>query len=336
MVGCGQIGRKRLRTIVRRDTLIVAADPLIERARELVATSQQNAFATADWRAAVTHPDVHAVIVSTTNNWLAPVSRAAIECRKHVLVEKPAARDAAELRPLVEAADRSGRCVWVGFNLRYHSAIQRAREIVASGELGPLMYVRGRYGHGGRIGYDKEWRADPKISGGGELLDQGVHLIDLARCFLGDFDEVCGYADTFYWDMPVDDNAFLLLKTRKGQAAWLHASCTQWKNLFSFEILGRRGALVVDGLGGSYGVECLTQHRVRPEMGPPESMTWQFPGDDPSWEAEFRDFVNSTEEGKPAKTSLRDALAALEIVDQVHADSHERIALQDPSQAALS
>lgn len=328
-MGCGQIGHKRLRTLLQRDQLIVAADPVIERAKELAAASRQNAKTSADWQTAVTDPTVEAVIVSTTNAWLAPITLAAIKGGKHVLVEKPAALSAAELKPVVDAAEQCDRCVWVGFNLRYHPAIRKAREIVVSGQLGALMSVRGRYGHGGRIGYDREWRADPKISGGGELIDQGVHLIDLARWFLGDFEQVCGYAPTFYWDMSVDDNAFLLLRTRQGQAAWLHASCTQWKNLFSFEIFGRSGALVVEGLGGSYGLERLTHHRVKPEPGPPETTTWEFAGDDPSWEGEFRDFVNTAREGKRAKTSLRDAFAALEIVAQVYAGSQRAVAIAD-------
>ena len=123
------------------------------------------------------------------------------------------ARRAAELDPLIEAAERAHVLVRVGFNHRYHPAIRTARELVESGVLGELMYVRGRYGHGGRIGYDKEWRANPALSGGGELIDQGVHLIDLARWFLGDFVDVYGFVHTYYWQMPVEDNGFMLLKT---------------------------------------------------------------------------------------------------------------------------
>src|SRR6185295_2401631 len=159
----------------------------------------------------------------------------------------------------------------VGFNHRFHPALQKAREIVDTGALGPLMFIRGRYGHGGRTGYDREWRADPAISGGGELIDQGVHLIDLARWFLGEFPVVEGHAGTYFWDMAVDDNAFLSLRTKANQTAWLQASCTEWKNMFSFEIYGRDGKLQVDGLGGSYGVERLSYYKMLPKMGPPET-----------------------------------------------------------------
>src|SRR5208337_2911945 len=97
-------------------------------------------------------------------------------------------------------------------------------------------------------GNDKEWRADPEISGGGELIDQGVHLIDLSRWFLGDFEIVGGYTDTYFWNMPVDDNGFMALRTKENQMAWLQVSCTEWKNTFCFEIFGKYGKLQIDGL----------------------------------------------------------------------------------------
>src|SRR5205823_4748504 len=179
----------------------------------------------------IARDDVDAVIVATSNQALVPVTAAAIRHGKHVLVEKPAARSAAELAPLVAAACATGVLVKVGFNHRFHPAFVKARALVDSGDLGQLMYIRARYGHGGRLGYDREWRADPAIAGGGELLDQGVHLIDLARWFAGDFSAVQGHLATCFWDMPVEDNAFLTLHTVRGQTAWLHASCTEWKNL---------------------------------------------------------------------------------------------------------
>ena len=237
IVGCGLIGAKRLRSLGPDHTVVALADPVAARAQALAAQARGAAVLT-DWRAAVERADVDAVIVSTSNDALATVTAAAVDAGKHVLVEKPAARNPDELVAIIPAAEKRGVCVHVGFNHRYHPAFQQARKLLASGTLGPLMFIRARYGHGGRIGYDKEWRAKPEVSGGGELLDQGVHLIDLSRWFLGDFTEVQGHIATFFWDMPVEDNGFLLLKTAAGQVAWLHATWTEWKNTFSFEISG--------------------------------------------------------------------------------------------------
>jgi predicted dehydrogenase len=168
------------------------------------------------------------------------------------------------------------------------------------------------------VGYEREWRADPSISGGGELLDQGVHLIDLARWFAGDFVEINGHTATYFWQMPVEDNGFLLLRTACGQTAWLHASCTEWKNLFSFEVFGRNGKLQIDGLGGSYGVERLCYYRVLPQMGPPETTIWEYPGEDNSWQAEFAHFRECISQGRSPSGELEDAQAALEIVERIY------------------
>jgi len=316
IVGCGLVGVKRARAL-GDSRLVAVADTDAERARRLAAENPGCAVE-GDWRAVVARPDVEVVIVATTHDSLAPVARAAVEAGKHVLVEKPAARAPAELAPLAAAARERGVTVRVGFNHRFHPALRRARELLVGGELGPLMYLRARYGHGGRPGYEREWRARPEVSGGGELLDQGVHLIDLARWFAGDLALVGGHVGTFFWDMPVEDNAFVLLRGASGTVAWLHASWTEWKNLFSFEVFGRQGKLQVDGLGGSYGVERLTHHRMRPEMGPPDTVDWEYPGDDASWREEYASFLQAASGGATANATLEDAAAALAIVQEAY------------------
>jgi predicted dehydrogenase len=290
-----------------------------ERAQALA--GQARGAVVVDWKEAVQRPDVEAVFVSTSNDALAPVTMAAVQAGKHVLVEKPAARNPGELVPIIAEAEKKGVCVQVGFNHRYHPALQKARELLDQGVMGPLMYIRARYGHGGRPGYDKEWRADPKISGGGELLDQGVHLIDLSRWFLGDFNHVSGHVATFFWNMPAEDNGFLMLKTPAGQVAWLHATWTEWKNTFSFEITGRDAKLHIEGLGGSYGVERLSYYKMKPEMGPPDTTIWEYPGEDRSWRVELDAFTRAIETKQPAPVTLRDAHAALAIVYEIYAQS---------------
>jgi len=316
IIGAGLIGKKRAACLQPQQlSLVCDANPA--RAESLVAQLGHGRVA-ASPDEVLRDSTIEAVIVSTRHDSLAPLTLQAIQAGKHVLVEKPAGRNAAELVPLIEAERRHNVRVRVGYNHRFHPALLEARRIVDSGALGPLMFLRSRYGHGGRLGYEKEWRAQPAISGGGELIDQGVHLIDLARWFLGEFPHVHGTVATLFWNMPVDDNAFLELKTASGQVAWLHASCSEWKNLFSLEIYGRSGKLQIDGLGGSYGPERLVHYRMKPEMGPPETETREFPSSDLSWRHEMEAFEHDIATNKPSSPGLQDALAALEIVDNIY------------------
>jgi predicted dehydrogenase len=315
-VGCGLIGRKRASALAGA-RLVACADVVPARAEALARTAP-GAAAFADWHDALAAPEVSAVVVATLHDSLAEITAAALAAGRHVLVEKPAARRAAEIEPLIPIATERGLKVRVGFNHRYHRSFRKARALVDEGALGELMFLRARYGHGGRIGYDREWRADPVRSGGGELIDQGPHLIDLARWFLGDFVEIEGSAHTYFWDMPVDDNAFLLLKTIRRQVAFLHASCTEWKNTFSFEIYGRRGKIDISGLGGSYGIERITFYRMLPAMGPPETTSWEFPMADDSWAVEFEEFLDDIRLDRTPAVGLSDALATLRIIERVY------------------
>jgi predicted dehydrogenase len=321
IIGCGLIGQKRLKSL-RPGQLAVACDLDLARAEALVSASDSGR-ATTDFADAVNDAAVDAVIVSTLNNSLAPIARQAISGGKHTLVEKPGAISVAEIEDLISLANEKKVCVRVGYNHRFHPAVQKARELVNTGVLGPLMFLRGRYGHGGRVGYDREWRADPSLSGGGELIDQGVHLIDLAGWFLGDFPRVEGHVATYFWDMPVEDNAFLSLGTASGQTAWLHVSCSEWKNLFSFEIYGRTGKLHIEGLGGSYGVERLSYYKMLPQMGPPEITTWDYPNPDNSWALEMAAFLEDIGLGRTPVPGLKEARAALEVVEKIYRGSEK-------------
>lgn len=319
IVGCGLIGQKRAKAL--SGSRLAACTDLSRERAERLASQSPGCQVVDHWKQILDCKDVDIVVVATTHQSLVEITRAAISAGKHVLVEKPAARSARELRPILAAAGQSKTLVRVGFNHRYHLSLRKAHDIFKSGELGELMFLRARYGHGGRIGYDKEWRANPSLSGGGELIDQGVHLIDLARWFLGDFVEVQGFTHTYYWNMPVDDNAFLLLKTAKQQAAFLHASCTEWKNLFSMEIYGKNGKLHIEGLGGSYGVERLSYYKMLPQMGPPETVIWEYPMADDSWSVEFSEFLEDIRLGRQPAANLNDAYAVLAIVERIYQES---------------
>jgi predicted dehydrogenase len=320
IIGCGLIGKKRLAGLPAGSKLVVACDTNLARAEELVKLAGTGR-AVSNFNEALVNAQVDAVIVATINSELAKISAAAICAGKHVIVEKPAGISIKQIDVLIALAKKQGVCVRVGFNHRYHPAFQKAREIFASGVMDELMFIRGRYGHGGRIGYDQEWRSDPKLSGGGELIDQGIHLIDLAGWFLGEFKKIDGHAETYFWKMPVDDNAFLSLRTAKNQTAWLHVSCTEWKNLFSFEIYGRHTKLAIEGLGGSYGVEKLFHYQMKPEMGIPDTKVYEFPGADESWKIEMTKFEEDIQSKLKPDAGLAEARAALQIVETIYEKS---------------
>ena len=316
IVGCGLIGEKRLRNLPSGAVTLVA-DRQLERARRLASMAGE-CIATDAVSKAVQSPNVDCVIIATVNASLAPIAIEAMRAGKHVLVEKPGALNLRELEEMETVSRKAGTLFRVGYNHRYHPAFLKAREIFASGALGPIMFVRGRYGQGGRLGYEQEWRADPKLSGGGELMDQGVHLIDLAGFFLGAFTHIDGHVATYFWKMPVEDNAFLNLRNANGATAWLHASCSEWKNLFSVEIYGRAGKLHLEGLGGSYGIERLHYYRMLPEMGPPETTIWEYPRPDESWRIEMEEFFEDIRLKRPPVPGFNEAKAVLQVVETIY------------------
>ena len=317
LIGCGLIGQKRLLNLPP-GCVTVACDLNLDRAKKLAAQSP-GCLATDSVAQAVSSPDVDVVMVATLNASLAPIAGQAIKAGKHVLVEKPAAVSVAEVKKMEALAKKHQVLVRVGYNHRYHPAGLKALEIFRSGALGPIMFVRGRYGQGGRVGYEKEWRADPKLSGGGELIDQGVHLIDLAGIFLGEFTTIEGHAATYFWKMPVDDNAFISLRNKSGHTAWLQVSCTEWKNLFSLEIYGQNAKLHWEGLGGSYGLERLAFYKMLPQMGPPETTIYEYPRGDESWKIEMAEFFEDIRLRRTPVPGLKEAKAALAVVEKIYA-----------------
>jgi predicted dehydrogenase len=320
IVGCGLIGQKRAAAISRLGHLtVLAIDPSQDRAVRLA--KPFHARTATHFRAAVEATDIDAVVVATPHSELSTIASACLSADKHVLVEKPGGRNLAEVSAVANAAEISGRVAKVGYNHRFHPAVMRARQIVDRGELGHLMFIRGRYGHGGRPGYEKEWRLERSISGGGELIDQGSHLIDLAQWFLGEFTEIGAALRTFFWDTEVEDNVFLTLSTADGRIGWLHATWTEWKNLFSVEIYGRQGKLEISGLGDSYGVESLTFYRMLSGMGPPETTRWEYPFSDKSWDNETAEFIAAIHEGRRPIGDATEAAASMSVIERIYQGS---------------
>lgn len=327
IVGAGKIGAKRAREVARAhdSRLVAVVDSDATRARALA--GEYSCRSGTDWEALVSSREVDAVIVATTHRWLARVSLGALDSHKHVLCEKPLARNAAEARPVVAASTRNGARLMTGFNHRFHASLNMAHQMFERNEIGRPLWIRCRYGHGGRPGYEHEWRASPEESGGGELLDQGVHALDLFRWFLGDFDEISATLSNSFWPMPVEDNAFCTLRTANGEVAHLHASWTQWKNLFSFELCGARGYLLAEGLGGSYGAERLVVGLRAANGGAPQEGVMDFDGEDSSWEREWREFLSAIREERPPVGDGQDGLAVLHLVEAAYASARERRAV---------
>ncbi|MBC5809804.1 MAG: Gfo/Idh/MocA family oxidoreductase [Candidatus Eremiobacteraeota bacterium] len=319
VAGCGLIGRRRAREVARspHSQLVAVADARLEAARETAA--EFAAHAVEDWRELVADPNLDVIVVSTPNGYLAEIAIAALAAGKHVLTEKPMGRNVEEARAMAEAAERSGKRLKVGFNHRYHPALRRAHALFAGDAIGTLINLRVRYGHGGRAGYEREWRGDPELAGGGELTDQGVHALDLIHWFAGMPSDAVAFTQTAVWPIaPLEDNAFALLRFPGGAIASVHTSWTQWKNLFSFEVFGNRGALIVEGLGGSYGVETLTLYERAPAGGAPATTVERFEGADESWRDEWSAFTAGILHDTPYDGGPADGLAVMTMLADLY------------------
>lgn len=292
IVGLGLIGKKRAEAIraTRRGRIVAAADANVASLETFAENYGCEAFQY--WRSLTADPRLNAIIVAVPNAFLAPIALDAIRNGKHVLCEKPFGTTLAESMRMHRASRKSGVIVKVGFNHRFHAAVRKAHAVLSAGLIGELIFIRARYGHGGRKGMEKEWRFDPKISGGGELLDQGVHLIDLANWFAGPATKAFGVTETKFWNTKVDDNAFGILRNDKVTFEF-HVSTTNWKNIFSFEVFGSKGYLQIEGKGGSYGTERLTVGRRRVQFGVPIVKEYTFAAGDLSWNREWINFADA-------------------------------------------
>jgi predicted dehydrogenase len=339
VVGAGKFGAKRAMAIAKNPAseIRVVADKVSESARTLA--ENVGCEHSTNWEETVSRNDVDVVVVATSTQFLSEVTHAALVAGKHVLCEKPFARTAEEAQVSVEEAAKRGLFLKVGYNHRYHPAIAKAHELLKQGLIGQIQFLRCLYGHGGRQGYEREWRADPKLSGGGQLLDQGVHALDLFRWFLGEFTEVKAFNTTSYWPIaPAEDNVFALLRTKQGQVATLHASWTNWKNVFSFDIFGETGFLSVTGLGGYYGPERLC-HGVRHTIGAkPDEHWFEYEGPDESLGDEWKDFLDSIATGREPASNGAESLRTLQLVQSIYqaADDKQGAGVPSSSDRSLS
>ncbi|EGV52468.1 oxidoreductase family protein [endosymbiont of Riftia pachyptila (vent Ph05)] len=299
IVGLGKMGGIRAKTVRDCDdtVLVSGTDP------NPPAQGFQDIKILPDYRAVI-DSDVDAVIVCAPNRFIPEVVESALDAGKHVFCEKPPGRNLADIERIMEAEKRNpGLALKVGFNHRYHYGIMEAKKIVESGKYGEILWMRGVYGKAEGSGNPNEWRDDPEVAGGGILFDQGIHMLDLFRYFCGDFVEIKSMCTTAFWDIALEDNAFALLRDKKGRIAQLHSSFTQWKHRFTLEIFMQDGYVIVDGMPSgtrSYRDEWIIQGRKHVGFAignPPEEKT--FCNTDPSWDLELAEFVDCIRTGKP-------------------------------------
>jgi predicted dehydrogenase len=325
LVGAGGIGRLWAEAIreAKGVRLAVVVD-VNERGAAEIAGRFPGCAVETDWKKAAKDKTIDAFLVATPHLWLAPISAGALRAGKHVFCEKPSGVSAAEVKKNLEIAQKKGLVYMPGFNHRYHPAYMKAREIFEKGGIGKIDFVRARYGFGGRPGYNKEWRFKKAIAGGGELLDQGMHMIDMARWFLGDFQEVHGFAENFFWGGNVEDNGFLLMRTKTGRVASIHVSWTNWDWVHSFEIFGDGGYLLIDGLDTRYkGPERLTWGQRDPTFARPVEKTFVFDKERKhhSLRREMENFVSAICGGAAARKKFpggKDAYEVLKIVEGIY------------------
>ena len=325
LIGAGGIGKIWADALKKTSRFSLAAVVDVDAAKaRAVADAFSGAAAFTDYREACAKGNFDAAVIAAPHAFLAPASKTLLEEGKHVLCEKPAGVASAEVVENIRIAEEKGKVYMIGFNHRYHHAYMQAKDIAEKGGIGKIICVRARYGFG-RPGYEKEWRFNKKISGGGELIDQGMHMIDMARWFLGDFADVKGFAENLYWGGEVEDNAFLLLRTTDKRVAQIHVSWTNWDWIHSFEIFGTKGYLLIDGLDTRYrGPEKLTVGTVDPQSGkfPVETVT-PFPDEkkEDSFARELKEFADVIEGKAELSSRPEDAVATLKIVEHVYAQA---------------
>ena len=316
VIGCGLIGKKRALALPSFVELVGCFDEVAS-----VAETFATEFGTSNFQSLAELLDIQEldfVIIATRHDSLHSLAIAALCAGKHVFIEKPGAINYFEFKKVCELARKKNLRMHVGYNHRHHPALKKAYELLNDGSIGEVMFLRGRYGHGGRLGYEKEWRADKLKSGGGELIDQGTHLIDLSIGFLGELQLDYAATPNYFWDMAVEDNVFMSLKNKSGNIAFLQASCTEWKNMFSMEIYGQKGKIEISGLGRSYGLETLTLHKMLPEMGPPITENWSYPEPDDSWAVEMGEFLDDLLTGSNKSDNLESSLEVLRVIGEMY------------------
>ena len=282
---------------------------------------------TNNWKEVVQDDSLDAIFVCLPNYLTRDAVVMGLESGKHVFAEKPPGISVAQVQEMIEAERKSGKKLKFGFNHRYHPAIMKAKELIDSGQFGDILWLRGRYGKSVDENFGSNWRAQKKYAGGGILMDQGIHMVDLMLYFCGDFQEAKAYASNHYWKGEMEDNIFAILRNNSGKVASLHSTMTQWRYLFALEIFLERGYITIEGLlskSGRYGPERLDYAANRtpaPMAAHSEIMSLTF-NIDLSWKLEIEEFVEAILEDKEIKIgNTSDALKLMTLIEKIYVDA---------------
>ena len=321
IAGYGVVGKRRREFIDEHPALVTVA--VSDRTLETVGVIDGNVHSYPDYELLLNH-QLDILFVCMTNNVNPLATIKGLERGMHVFCEKPPGRTVEDIREVCETEKKFPHLkLKYGFNHRYHDSVRTALSVVETGELGKIINIRGVYGKSKLITFGQSsWRTDKELAGGGVLLDQGIHLVDLIRLFAGQFVDVKSFVSNGYWNHDVEDNAYAIMRTAEGVVAMIHSSATQWRHRFSMEITLERGALILSGIlsgSKSYGDETLTIIRAHADdRGDPVEEVQQFDHDS-SWQDEINEFVQAILDDHPIQsgTSL-DALRTMELVYDIY------------------
>ena len=265
------------------------------------------------------------VFVCTPNNISPSIIIDCLKNKKHVFCEKPPARNVKDMIKIRKYIKGNSK-VMFGFNHRFHPSVQKAKNIINTNKFGKVITIRGVYGKSGGINFKDSWRNSKKISGGGILLDQGIHMIDIFRFFCGNFEFVKCFKSNTFWKFDVEDNAFLILKNKKNQLAQLHSSSTLWRHTFRIDIALEKGYILIEGLlskTGSYGQEKITYasrqfENISKAVGNPSEKVIYYDKDN-SWNFEIIKFIEFIKNNKKVSiNNFDDAYEAMKIVEKAY------------------
>jgi len=273
----------------------------------------------------INNSEIDAVFICTPNYLNKPLTIQSLKAGKHVFCEKPPAFTAKDVDEIQVVEKEANKVLMYGFNHRHHDSIKKMKKLIDEREFGKVLWMRGRYGKSVDEKYYDNWRAKRKYAGGGILIDQGIHMIDLFLHLGGDFDTVHASVSNLYWNLNVEDNVFATLENSEtGLAASLHSTMTQWRHLFSLEVFLEKGYLILNGLktsSNSYGNEILTITKNR-SIAP--AATWEDEEDityhtDESWRSEAVEFFSAIQSNRSvAIGNSADALKLMKIIDKIY------------------